>query len=35
MSTNISERLKAASVGLEEVINQFTDRKHVVLVSHT
>lgn len=35
MSTNISARLKAASVGLKEVINQITDRKHVVLMSHT
>ena len=34
MSTNISVRLKAASVGLREVINQFTDRKHVVAMSH-
>lgn len=34
MSTNISVRLKAASVELGEVINQFTDRKHVVLMSH-
>lgn len=35
MSTNISALLKAASVGLEKVINQSSDRKHVVVMSHT